>query len=460
MQTQAYFEDIQLHILRELKKASISIHIAVAWFTDGEIFDLLCVKAEAGVKVELIITNDSINDRSGLDRERLRSFGGSMTLVGGKKSDGKAIMHNKFCVIDADTVITGSYNWSRQARQNDENITVISEAPDLAGQFIDEFQFLKCRKGGTSITADPGKILSRIEALKHIINLDDEDDIILQVGKLKKLIHTEYGYADERRIIVKIEGEEYEEAADLIDKYTRTRKQLTVLVAPEIGEVRLELRVLELQVAALEDEKAEMERVLHTYQYRHAIELGEIIRRLLSLRAERLQKEVHESSEKEQEYQGAKRDYEEFSQDDEQARRDKVAVLVPEEQVELKALFRASSKFCHPDLVSEDQKAEAACMFHRLMESNERNDLDAVREIYDNLRKGIFSTASGTLSDAQRLHLEVVRMRTRVTELARSVRIIRSSDAYRKVARITDWDEYFSATRQKLQEDLARLEVV
>ena len=44
MQTQAYFDDIQLHIMHVLGKATKSIHIAVAWFTDPEIFSLLCLK--------------------------------------------------------------------------------------------------------------------------------------------------------------------------------------------------------------------------------------------------------------------------------------------------------------------------------------------------------------------------------------------------------------------------------
>lgn len=460
MQTQAYFDDIQLQILHEIRKATISIHIAVAWFTDPEIFEQLCRKAGSGVRVELIIINDSINRKSSIEYERLCGLGGVFMMVGDKKKS-SAIMHNKFCVIDSVTVITGSYNWSRQAQQNSENITVISEHPELARQFIQEFESIFERHSGKGVVgADIGKIVARLEALRHVIELDDADDIELQLAKLKKLLAGGDEYAEVDEIIARIEADQLDQAIAGIETFVRSRKQIAVYVAPEIGEVRLELKVLELQVAALEDEKAEMERVLHTYQFRHSIELGEIIRRLLSLRADRLQKEVHESSEKEQEYQDAKRDYEEFSQDDEQARRDKVAVLVPEEQMELKALFRASSKFCHPDLVSEEQKIEAARMFHRLMESNERNDLDSVREIYDNLRKGIFNSASDTLNDTQRLYQEVVRMRTRVTELARSARIIRSSDAYRKVTRITDWDEYFSATRQKLQEELARLEVV
>jgi hypothetical protein len=53
MQTQAYFEVIQLHILDELGKAAKSIHFAVAWFTDPEIFFLLCKKAKDGVRLEM-----------------------------------------------------------------------------------------------------------------------------------------------------------------------------------------------------------------------------------------------------------------------------------------------------------------------------------------------------------------------------------------------------------------------
>jgi hypothetical protein len=460
MQTQAYFDDIQLQILYELRKATTSIHIAVAWFTDPEIFEQLCRKAGSGVRVELIIINDSINRKSCIEYERLRDLGGVFMMVGENKKR-SAIMHNKFCVIDGATVITGSYNWSRQAQQNSENITVISDYPELARQFIQEFESIFERHSGKGVVgADLGKIVARLEALRHVIELDDEDDIELQLTKLKKLLAGGHEYAEVNEIIARIEADQLDQAIAGIEAFVRSRKQLTVYVAPEIGEVRLELRVLELQVAALEDERAEMERVLHSYRFRHAIELGEIIRRLLSLRAERLQKEVQESPEREEEYQEAKKDFEKFTQDDEQARQNEVAVLAPEEQMELKALFRASSKFCHPDLVSEEQKIEAARMFHRLMAFNERNDLDAVRDIYENLCKGIFSTASDTLSDAQRLHQEVVRMRTRVTELARSARIIRNSDAYRKVARITDWDEYFSTTRLKLQEELARLEVI
>jgi phosphatidylserine/phosphatidylglycerophosphate/cardiolipin synthase-like enzyme len=34
------------------------------------------------------------------------------------------IMHHKFCVIDINTVISGSYNWTNKAQFNDESIDI------------------------------------------------------------------------------------------------------------------------------------------------------------------------------------------------------------------------------------------------------------------------------------------------------------------------------------------------
>ena len=152
MQTQAYFDDIQLQILHEIRKAASSIHIAVAWFTDPEIFEQLCQKAASGIRVELIVVNDSINRKGGLRYERLRDIGGMFMMVGDNTKNA-TLMHNKFCVIDSATVITGSYNWSRKAQQNSENITVISDHPELALQFLDEF--------GSLINVIPARVRAR-----------------------------------------------------------------------------------------------------------------------------------------------------------------------------------------------------------------------------------------------------------------------------------------------------------
>ncbi len=51
-------------------------------------------------------------------------------------------MHHKFAIIDYQTVITGSYNWTKQARRNEENIVVIRDI-DQAEAFVEKFESLK-----------------------------------------------------------------------------------------------------------------------------------------------------------------------------------------------------------------------------------------------------------------------------------------------------------------------------
>ena len=49
------------------------------------------------------------------------------------------MMHHKFFIIDNRTVITGSFNPSKNAdNRNDENIVIIEDA-EIAAEFLDEF---------------------------------------------------------------------------------------------------------------------------------------------------------------------------------------------------------------------------------------------------------------------------------------------------------------------------------
>ncbi|NLL27457.1 MAG: phosphatidylserine synthase, partial [Bacteroidales bacterium] len=51
-------------------------------------------------------------------------------------------MHHKFCVIDNQVVITGSYNWSNNAEfKNDENVTV-EYNPEQATSYSLEYKRL------------------------------------------------------------------------------------------------------------------------------------------------------------------------------------------------------------------------------------------------------------------------------------------------------------------------------
>ena len=135
VQNEAHFQDIQNRILTALDNSRVSIWLAMAWFTNAAIFNKLVEKSNQGIDVELVIYDDGVNRTHGVDFSLLNH-----SLVRATRG---GTMHNKFCVIDNQIVITGSYNWTNNAEfRNDENIT-IERDPTQATTYSEEFRRLK-----------------------------------------------------------------------------------------------------------------------------------------------------------------------------------------------------------------------------------------------------------------------------------------------------------------------------
>ena len=135
-----HFENIRQEIINELNTASESIIVAIYWFTNEDLFQKLISKIEQGVKVELIIHNDYINNRdTGLDFQKFIDIGGHFYF-----SDTRNPMHNKFCVIDNKVLINGSYNRTYYAEdRNRENILILKNEIETTKSFTSEFERLK-----------------------------------------------------------------------------------------------------------------------------------------------------------------------------------------------------------------------------------------------------------------------------------------------------------------------------
>jgi len=128
------FDNIQSAIKQELNKAKYCIWIAVAWFTDKEIANLLYLKSKEGLNIQIILNDDNINSRL---KDKLNEFF-NIYWASGMEFKNK-LMHNKFCVIDLKTVIHGSYNWTNKAKYNNETISIIHNrlnAEEFAKQFM------------------------------------------------------------------------------------------------------------------------------------------------------------------------------------------------------------------------------------------------------------------------------------------------------------------------------------
>ena len=135
----AYFnEDILKQLQNNLTYARKSLKIAVSWFTNYNLFKQLKQMASDGIKIQLIINNDLINNGGYClnFNELIENENVELSLV-----EYPHLLHHKFVIIDDNLLITGSYNWTRFSSKNYENMVVIKDE-EIVEQFKDEFNEL------------------------------------------------------------------------------------------------------------------------------------------------------------------------------------------------------------------------------------------------------------------------------------------------------------------------------
>lgn len=137
VQIEAHFQEIKEQIIESIRNARFTIWVAVAWFTDKDMGNELRKKHQQGLNVRVVVNDDETTNKYGL---RFDTRGIDYRKVAPDSAWGKTLMHNKFCVLDLCKVIHGSYNWTSNAKFNNESITVTESrelAEDFSAQFIE-----------------------------------------------------------------------------------------------------------------------------------------------------------------------------------------------------------------------------------------------------------------------------------------------------------------------------------
>jgi phosphatidylserine/phosphatidylglycerophosphate/cardiolipin synthase-like enzyme len=127
-------DGVAKYVLQRLAAAKRSIHFMTFSYTSSAIADAMVAQAQAGRAVRGVFERQNAGG-TGSAFSRLRQ-GGVDVL-----EDGNCyILHHKVIVIDARTVITGSYNFTNSAeRDNDENLVIVDDVA-LARAYLDEFE--------------------------------------------------------------------------------------------------------------------------------------------------------------------------------------------------------------------------------------------------------------------------------------------------------------------------------
>lgn len=139
VEPKAYFKGIEKKIIENIRSSNHSIKIAMAWFTNSDIKESLIRVKRVNPHIEIII----VVDDNEINRKYFLNSKSDFEKVGIKIEDkvNGRFLHNKFMVIDEMITITGSYNYSKKANLNLENIVVV-ECPDFSSNYSRIFKFL------------------------------------------------------------------------------------------------------------------------------------------------------------------------------------------------------------------------------------------------------------------------------------------------------------------------------
>ena len=120
-------------LIREIKSAEKSIHFMAFSFTHDTLGTAMQDRFKSGIDVRGVFEERQVDKHS--EYEGMRAAGLPVVI-----DRSRGTMHHKVIVIDEDTVITGSYNFSKNAeKRNNENLLIIKGNREIAAAYLAEF---------------------------------------------------------------------------------------------------------------------------------------------------------------------------------------------------------------------------------------------------------------------------------------------------------------------------------
>ena len=446
MTSEGIFENIAERIEEEINKSQKDIYLAVAWFTNKNLFNSLVKKSHEGVKVILVISDNEINRNSSINYNDIQKGESKLFWIGGDKS----FMHNKFCIIDDYVVITGSYNWSYKAETNFENVAITTGDGELATQFKKEIN----RIIGELLTDEKklplSKIIKRLEIIKNYIILEELEDLD---GEIRKIIPFDF---DDKisEIIHEIKQQNFGSAIKKIETFITLSQSMVSWIDYELEGIKIELKILENELAALEGEKMSIEKLLADFNHQYTIELGDVVLEILYIKSLLVEDD-------EVEYEKAKQEEEEYRQQVDEEEKKVKFELTEEEKGELKKMYRKGVFKCHPDLFQNEGQEVIDMVteiYKSLDEAYDKQDLNEVKRIMVMLENNSFMNFKKKESnDKIKLASKKEFLRNKITKLKVDLNNLKESDKYIEIIQIDDFNQYFKNLRQQLKDHLSSL---
>jgi phosphatidylserine/phosphatidylglycerophosphate/cardiolipin synthase-like enzyme len=176
-----HFGGIDEKLVALINDAQSSIDVAAYELDLENVADALIKAHEDGVAVRLVTDTDNVDETA---VQNIRRAG--IPVV---DDDRNSIMHDKFVIIDGDTVLTGSWNLTENGTYRNNNNAIVIHSTALAENYETEFEemFVNKEFGPDAFTETPNRRVSIMgeigEAEMAIVEnyFAPEDEVTMQI---------------------------------------------------------------------------------------------------------------------------------------------------------------------------------------------------------------------------------------------------------------------------------------
>lgn len=129
----------QRNIVNELLlTAKESVKIAVAWINFDDYKNVFTSLLQREIKIKIAVNDDVINRKYSQNINELRNLGAHVKLINMPNKGN--YMHHKFCIIDNKLCMSGSFNWTKNANDNNYEDLMVSRDMNLVRGYSNEFK--------------------------------------------------------------------------------------------------------------------------------------------------------------------------------------------------------------------------------------------------------------------------------------------------------------------------------
>ncbi len=393
MQVQAHFSEIRRAITRQLEAATESARVLVYLLTDRNLFEVLVSCQRRGVVVTLIISDCDGNRQSPIAWERLSALGARIFRLPEVAGCGDEF----FCLIDEATVISGNFRWT-SIQDRTSQVSILTQCDS---EVVDYYK-------------------------RAFARLVDEP---WQTVGIDGVLPTAGGPNHDRG--------------------------LSPYQDPKLEELRLQVRMMEARISAVETEIADMHRQIHLFDHQQEQAIGDLMRRYLDLKRRHLQAKYRERPEDLQRRQAQAADdvYRQY-QEARAAKSDeeKPEMLDPLQQREIKQLYRKLAMQCHPDRVRDEHKGHANLFFQQLQLSFQNGDLVSLRKLKIKIEAGLGSKADLITPDQfQYLKKHLDELERTLSQRNQQWADVSHGQSWKELSSTPDWTEWFNQQAKRLK---------